>query len=154
MAEPITTIVRSNDDEELWRAWQELWETPGQREAVERTLDLLRALNERGLLDAARSSVEGGPAVQESIRRFLTESEHLRLAQNLRAIYEVVSAIDLGSIVGRSASSPVPGAPPREAARPMTLLELRRRLRDPDVSEGMRTVLETLAQVGRLRRRT
>jgi len=146
VAEPIAEVVDRPDDDALRREIQALWATPGQREAVERTLDLLRALNERGLLDGARAILEGNEASGRAIREFLMRSQDLRIARNLRAAFELLAAIDLGG--GGRGAGRSPGAP----ARPMGLLELRRRLRDPDVSAGLEVVLGALAAIGRARR--
>jgi uncharacterized protein YjgD (DUF1641 family) len=147
MSEPTTEIVRPPDDDELFREWRALWETPGHREAIERTVSLLRALNERGYLDAAEATIEGGPAVQAALARFLAQSQDIRLAQNLKVLFELASRIDVATALGRSGAGPGDGAAP-----PMGLLELRRQLRDPEVSAGLRTVLRLLGAVGRAQR--
>ena len=143
MAEPITEIADAPDDAALRRDVPALGSTPGQREAIGQALELLRALNERGLLDGARAIVEGNDASAQAIREFLTRSQDLGIARNLRIVFEWLSAIDL------AATAP-PGAEP---VRPMGLLELRRRLRDPDVSAGLDAVLRALAAIGRAARR-
>ena len=154
MADPITEVVRSPEGEEreLLEEWRELWELPGQREALEHAARLLQALDEHGYLEAARATVEGGPAVQASLDRFLAESQRLRLARNLKVLFEFLSQLDLGPVLSRPPVAA--GAPPSERSSPrIGFWELRRRLRDPDVSEGLDAVLRALAEVGRARRR-
>jgi uncharacterized protein YjgD (DUF1641 family) len=148
MSEPATEIVDTPDEQALWREWEELWNRPGHREAVERTLLLLRSLNDRGLLDGAQAVVEGGNASSRALELFLVQSRNLRVARNARTLYEIFARIDLESLTRRAAGAGGPAGPPR----PMGLLELRRRLRDPEVSAGLEVVLAALAQVGRARR--
>ncbi|HTT74149.1 MAG TPA: DUF1641 domain-containing protein [Thermoplasmata archaeon] len=149
MAEPISEIVGSPDDEDLIREWRTLWETPGHRAAIERTVALLRALNEHGYLDAVEATVEGGPAVQAALARFLAQSQDVRLAQNLKVLFELAARVDLKTTLGAAGG---PGHAPSPARRPMGLFELRRRLRDPDVSAGIETLLELFAALGRAQR--
>ncbi len=144
MAEPITEVVDPEADRALLREWEALWAVPGRSEAVGRTLDLLRALDERGLLDAGRAVLEGNPAASHAVTEFLAQSQQLRVARNVRAVFELLATVDLGSLAGARRPS---GAP----VRPMGLLELRRRLRDPDVSAGLALVLDALARLGRSR---
>ncbi len=144
MAEPITEVVDPEADRALLREWEELWAVPGRSEAVARTLDLLRALDERGLLDAGRAVLEGNPAASHAVTEFLTQSQQLRVARNVRAVFELLATVDLGSLAAARGAS---GA----TVRPMGLLELRRRLRDPDVSAGLALVLDALARLGRSR---
>ena len=156
MADPITDVLDTTPDTAILREWQELWETPGHREALLRTLELLRALNERGLLDAARATFEGSDSASRSLQDFLAKSQTLKLARNLKALYELLAALDLEPLLQpgpRPARPPAPGAPASAARPSMGLLELRRRLKDPDVSAGLDVVLEALAQVGRARHR-
>jgi uncharacterized protein YjgD (DUF1641 family) len=153
MAEPITEIVETPDDGALLRDWEGLWKTPGQREAIERALDLLRAIDERGLLEGARATIEGGDAAGRALEEFLARSRHLRLARNARVAFELVSSLDLEALLRPPRSTAGGPSPNGSTGRPMGLLELRRRLRDPDVSAGLDTVLAVLAEIGRARRR-
>lgn len=145
MGEPISRVTSGPDDGALLAEWQELLERPGHREAIERTLELLRALSERGYLDTARAAVDGEPAVQEALATFLRESRNVPLARNLRALYELLSCVDLEALRRTPAA---PGGRGRRSAG-IGLLEIRRRLRDPDVAAGLRAVLDALASVGR-----
>ncbi len=154
MSEPTREIVRgSADDRELLSEWRAALTDPARREAIEHALELLRALNDHGVLDAARATVEGGPAVQASLDRFLAQGERLRLARNLRVLFELLSVLDLEAI--GTAAAPTDGSSGgRAGPAPLGIWEIRRRLRDPEVSEGLRAVLAALAELGRARRRT
>jgi uncharacterized protein YjgD (DUF1641 family) len=150
MAEPISDVEVPETDAALLAEWHAVWSVPGQADAIARALDLLRALNDRGLLDAGRALLTDEPTAAQALTEFLRQSRNLRVARNLRALWEVLAAIDLDRVSRRSG----PGPGRASAARPMGLWELRRRLRDPDVSAGLQLVLDALAEVGRSRRGT
>jgi uncharacterized protein YjgD (DUF1641 family) len=145
MAEPIHEVAPLEDDTALLAEWQALWSVPGRAEAVAEALDLLRALHERGLLDAGRALLTDDATATAALVEFLRQSRNLRVARNVRALWEILASVDLDRAVARTGAGPTAGTAPR----PMGLLELRRRLRDPDVSAGVAVVLEALAAVGR-----
>jgi uncharacterized protein YjgD (DUF1641 family) len=145
MAEPIHEVALPEDDTALLAEWQALWSVPGRAEAVAEALDLLRALHERGLLDAGRALLTDDATATAALVEFLRQSRNLRVARNVRALWEILASVDLDRAVARTGAGPTAGTAPR----PMGLLELRRRLRDPDVSAGVAVVLEALAAVGR-----
>ncbi len=146
MSEPIHDLAPPEDDAALLAEWQALWSVPGRAEAIAQALDLLRALNERGLLDAGRALLTDDSTATAAVVEFLRQSRNLRVARNLRALWEVLASVDLGRIGSGAA------ARSRPDVRPMGFLELRRRLRDPEVSAGLSIVLEALAAIGRTRR--
>jgi len=148
MAEPIQEVAPLGDEAALVAELQTLWSVPGRAEAAAHTLDLLRALHERGLLDAGRALLTDDAATTSAVVEFLRQSRNLRVARNVRALWEVLASVDLDRVVAR----PGPNVGPGGGVRPMGLLELRRRLRDPDVSAGLAMVLDALAAVGRSRR--
>jgi uncharacterized protein YjgD (DUF1641 family) len=145
MAEPIHEVAPPEDEAALLAEWQALWSVPGRAEAVAETLDLLRALHERGLLDAGRALLTDDATATAALVEFLRQSRNLRVARNVRALWEILASVDLDRVVAPPGAGPTRRTPPR----PMGLLELRRRLRDPDVSAGVAVVLEALAAVGR-----
>ncbi len=152
MSEPTTSVIDTRPDTAVLREWKEIWDSPAHREALLRTLELLKSLNERGLLDAARATFEGSDAAAHSIEEFLRESQNLRVARNLRALYTLLASLDFERILSPKTS--FTGARGGEGSRrpPMGLIELRRRLKDPVVAAGLEIVLEALAQVGRSRK--
>jgi uncharacterized protein YjgD (DUF1641 family) len=146
MAEPITEVATAGADAALLVEWRDLWSGPGRAEAIEHALDLLRALDERGMLDAGRALLRDDPAASRALTGFLHDAQSLRIARNLRALAELLSVVDLDRVGARGSAADA------GALRPMGLLELRRRLRDPDVSAGVHRVLDALAEIGRATR--
>ncbi len=143
MANPTRRIEPAPAAEELRDELRAVWDGDGRREAVEHLFDLLVALDRAGLLEAGRAVLEGSADSARSVgrlTRIATSHPWVRRARTMAGWADAVS-----SRIEDPRRAPA-------TDRPFGLLELRRRLRDPNVSAGLRVVLDALEAIGRRER--
>jgi uncharacterized protein YjgD (DUF1641 family) len=120
-------------------------------EAIRQLLELIRALDERGILRFSTDLLREEDRVIEVLSERFRPEDLRRAVANLEVLVRVFRDIDPAALGGiaRALPSALTEARRAESDPAMGLFEMVSVLRDPDVNRGVRMVLGFLRGVGR-----
>ncbi len=113
-------------------------------EDLKALFDLLEVANRSGMITLLKSLFENKGSAMDDVSEELTKPQNMRFVRNLMSIYTLLSNIDpdivrsfmlnLARAVDRSGDMKGDG--------PLGLLAIRSKMKDPDVTVGMRVLFE------------
>lgn len=114
-------------------------------EDIDALFGLISAANKSGILTLLRSLFENKGSSMDEISDELVKPKNIRFVRNLMSIYTLLSNIDPEIVRSfmLTLAKAVDSSPDMKSEGPMGLLALRSKMRDPDVSVGMRVLFET-----------
>jgi uncharacterized protein YjgD (DUF1641 family) len=148
MSEPIRDVVRAEGPGGDHGGVAGL---EGSEEALRHFLELIRVLDERGVLRLVHDLVENNEELVRVALDWLSRPENVRAVQSLRALARSAEGIDPARL--ESAATAVLRAVDRAASMPddgrtRGALSVLRQLGEPDANRGLRILLEILRSIG------
>ncbi|GEO27715.1 hypothetical protein AAC03nite_35000 [Alicyclobacillus acidoterrestris] len=154
MANAITTIVRpvkTAADLEAEKLAQVRTETAADADGLIEGMKLLQAMHDKGLLEILVALFDRGDKVMNKLVDLLSTPGASNALQTALAAMQGMSKID-GTAVAKSLDGLTAGldrvANADIPAKPMSVFELMKQLKDPDVSAALRLGLEFLKGLG------
>ncbi len=148
MSEPIREVVRAGPPGSEVAPSVEF---EGSEESMRHFLELVRVLDERGVLRLVRDLVENNEELVRVALDWLSRPENIRAVENVRALVRAAERIDparleatgtaLVRALDAAASAPDDG-------RSRGALSVLRQLGEPDANRGLRILLEILRALG------
>lgn len=156
MSEPIREIVRARDASGETDGISGALAVGGSTdESLRHFLELLRALDENGVLRLVHDLVDDNQEVIRVGVDWLHSPENVRGIQNLRVLFQTLQQIDsreLEAVAGAMARAVDRAATAPDDGERRGAFAVLRQLGDPEVNRGLRVFLEFLRALGSTRR--
>ncbi len=134
-------------------AWNEALapELAASAEAIRQLLELVRLLDERGVLRFSSDLLREEDRVVAVLTDRLSARDVRRAVRNLEVLVKTFRDLDPGTLgaLARGVPTALTEAHRAERDRPMGIFEIVSTLRDPEVNRGVRMVLGFLRGIGR-----
>lgn len=133
--------------------WEEVLEPEitTSAESVRELLELVRLLDERGLLRFANDVLREEDRVVEVVTRRIEADDLRKAIRNLEVLVRTFRALDPATLgaLAQGVPAALDESHRAERDRPVGILEIISLLRDPEVNRGVRMVLGFLRGIGR-----